>query len=205
MPSSDLNASQSILDFSSVLIFCFFPPMRPRRLDIPAGRLALRTRTLRLGWDTAHWTEVGDRIMQLFPCLLLFLSSFSLPLSTEEEQNHFENHQNTCFPKDSVFCFFCFLLTLSNVGKEQKSVHLFINHNKTTLSCQLMGTWFVADRWRFVRSFFSSFTQHSCPFHLLHWLDLTRQGLNVTTGKKGVFNAALPFASHLFRINERSV
>lgn len=43
MPSSDLKASQSIFDFSSVLIFGFFPPIRLMRLDMPATRLALLT------------------------------------------------------------------------------------------------------------------------------------------------------------------
>lgn len=41
IPSSDLKASQSSLDFSSVLILAFFPPILPRMLPIPAGRLEL--------------------------------------------------------------------------------------------------------------------------------------------------------------------
>lgn len=41
IPSSDLKASQSNLDFSSVLILAFLPPMLPRMLPIPAGRFEL--------------------------------------------------------------------------------------------------------------------------------------------------------------------
>lgn len=43
IPSSYLKASQSIFDFSSVLIFCFFPPIRLSKLDMAAGRLELQT------------------------------------------------------------------------------------------------------------------------------------------------------------------
>lgn len=42
IPSSDLKASQSILDFSSVLILGFFPPIWLRMLPIPAGRFELQ-------------------------------------------------------------------------------------------------------------------------------------------------------------------
>lgn len=63
MPSSDLKASQSIFDFSSVLIFCFFPPIRPRMLDMPAGRLALqKQRGWEQRWPTGwhHYVHTGQ-------------------------------------------------------------------------------------------------------------------------------------------------
>lgn len=42
MPSSSLKFSQSSLDFSSVLIFCFLEPIFPRRLLIPLGLFTLQ-------------------------------------------------------------------------------------------------------------------------------------------------------------------
>lgn len=41
MPSSSLKVSQSSLDFSRVLSFCFLVPIFPRRLFMPLGRFTL--------------------------------------------------------------------------------------------------------------------------------------------------------------------
>lgn len=117
MPSSTLKASQSIFDFSSVLIFCFFPPMRPKMLDMPAGRLPLQPERKQLTCVHTHThthtgiftilfihSSIHPRLHSpLLPVSCLYLITVSkkwLGQSREVDQTCLLDFWSSVFPSD---------------------------------------------------------------------------------------------------------